>query len=205
MATVTTNYSWPIPQSTDLVSQGATAIASLGSAIDTTVAAQTSGLVLLDTTTFSAVGSVSVSNKLTATYANYLIEFQGLSSASAQALTLRLRANVTDDSSSNYYYGNVTIASSGAGSSTAKGDPTTSWNIGTSGTNQTGINIHLYSPQISAYTAFTTQSASMDNTNESYTQSGGGAISKTDQFQGFTILVATGTMTGTVRTYGIKN
>ena len=37
MATTTTNFSWPIPQSTDLVKDGATAIASLGSGIDTSL------------------------------------------------------------------------------------------------------------------------------------------------------------------------
>lgn len=35
MATTTTNNGWTIPQSTDLVSQGATAIAALGNGIDT--------------------------------------------------------------------------------------------------------------------------------------------------------------------------
>lgn len=35
MATTTTNFSFPIPQSTDLVKDGATAIAALGTAIDT--------------------------------------------------------------------------------------------------------------------------------------------------------------------------
>lgn len=38
MATTTSNFSWPIPQSTDLVKDGATAIASLGSGIDTSMA-----------------------------------------------------------------------------------------------------------------------------------------------------------------------
>jgi hypothetical protein len=37
MATTTTNNGWTIPQSTDLVSQGATAIATLGNGIDTSV------------------------------------------------------------------------------------------------------------------------------------------------------------------------
>lgn len=37
MATTTTNNGWTIPQSTDLVSQGATAIAALGNGIDTSV------------------------------------------------------------------------------------------------------------------------------------------------------------------------
>lgn len=38
MATTTTNFGWTIPQSTDLVKDGATAIASLGSGIDTSMA-----------------------------------------------------------------------------------------------------------------------------------------------------------------------
>jgi len=35
MATTTTNFGWDIPQSTDLVKDGATAIAALGQDIDT--------------------------------------------------------------------------------------------------------------------------------------------------------------------------
>jgi hypothetical protein len=41
MATTTTNFGWAIPQSSDLVSQGATAIAALGNAIDTNVSTLT--------------------------------------------------------------------------------------------------------------------------------------------------------------------
>jgi hypothetical protein len=37
MATVTPNYSWPVPTSTDLVKDGATAIEALGDAIDATL------------------------------------------------------------------------------------------------------------------------------------------------------------------------
>lgn len=47
MATVTTNNGWDIPQSTDLVKDGATAIAALGQDIDTSV-----GTGLLAWTTF---------------------------------------------------------------------------------------------------------------------------------------------------------
>lgn len=37
MATTTTNFGWTVPQSTDLVKDGATAISTLGSGIDTTM------------------------------------------------------------------------------------------------------------------------------------------------------------------------
>lgn len=38
MATTTTNFGWPVPQSTDLVKDGATAISNLGSGVDTSMA-----------------------------------------------------------------------------------------------------------------------------------------------------------------------
>lgn len=38
MATTTTNFGWTVPQSTDLVKDGATAIATLGSGVDTSMA-----------------------------------------------------------------------------------------------------------------------------------------------------------------------
>ena len=37
MATTTTNFGWTVPQSTDLVKDGATAISTLGSGIDTSL------------------------------------------------------------------------------------------------------------------------------------------------------------------------
>jgi hypothetical protein len=50
MATVTPNYSWPVPTSTDLVKDGATAIEALGDAIDATVfALPSAGLTLINT------------------------------------------------------------------------------------------------------------------------------------------------------------
>ncbi len=54
MATTTTNYGFDIPQSTDLVKDGATAIATLGQDIDTAMntalGTKKAGMVLLNTT-----------------------------------------------------------------------------------------------------------------------------------------------------------
>jgi len=79
MATTTTNFGWDIPQSTDLVKDGATAIAALGQDIDTAFVdfkggttgqvlkktsgtdldvewgTASSGLTLINTTSFSGV------------------------------------------------------------------------------------------------------------------------------------------------------
>jgi hypothetical protein len=63
MATTTPNYGWTVPTSTDLVKDGATAIETLGDAIDasmnTALGTKKAGMVLLNTTSFSAVSSVS--------------------------------------------------------------------------------------------------------------------------------------------------
>ena len=74
MATTTPNYGWPVPTSTDLVKDGATAIEALGDAIDATVfGLGASALTLLNTTTFSAVASQSINDVFSATYDNYKI------------------------------------------------------------------------------------------------------------------------------------
>ena len=77
MATTTTNYGFDIPQSTDLVKDGATAIATLGQDIDTAMntalGTKKAGMVLLNTTSFSGVASQSFNSVFSATYDYYRI------------------------------------------------------------------------------------------------------------------------------------
>ena len=76
MATVTPNYSWPVPTSSDYVKDGASAIEALGDAIDATVFGLPTGgaLKLVKSQVIgSAVTSVIVTGAFSATYANYLI------------------------------------------------------------------------------------------------------------------------------------
>jgi hypothetical protein len=104
MATTTTNYGWAIPTSTDLVKDGATAIATLGSAIDTSVntalGTKKAGMVLLNTTSFSGVSSVSLAtNTFTSAYTNYEIIVNGQIENFA---SVRLRKAGTDATGANY-------------------------------------------------------------------------------------------------------
>lgn len=103
----TTNYSFPTPADTDLVKNGADAIRDLGDAVDTAMntalGTKKSGLILLNTTSFSAVASVSLpAATFTATYNNYLIRMNNLSSSTTAASSVRLRASGVDDSAANY-------------------------------------------------------------------------------------------------------
>ena len=71
----TTNNGWTYPESTDLVKDGATAIQTLADDIDTTLGVYADpGLVLLNTTSFSGVTSVSsAAATFSSTYTNYYL------------------------------------------------------------------------------------------------------------------------------------
>jgi hypothetical protein len=90
MATTTTNYGFDIPQSTDLVKDGATAIATLGQDIDTAMntalGTKKAGMVLLNTTSFSGVSSQSINDCFSATYDYYKIFYRYLFSFSNQSI-----------------------------------------------------------------------------------------------------------------------
>jgi hypothetical protein len=59
MATTTPNYGWPVPTSTDLVKDGATAIEDLGDAIDATVFTLSSGVIQVKSTAKTDTFSMS--------------------------------------------------------------------------------------------------------------------------------------------------
>ena len=112
MATTTPNYGWTVPTSTDLVKDGATAIETLGDAIDasmnTALGTKKAGMVLLNTTSFSAVASQSVNDVFSSTYDNYRIVCQ-FSSSTDQEVFFRLRASGADLTTSVYRVGEINL------------------------------------------------------------------------------------------------
>ena len=81
MAT-TTNYSWTTPDNTAYVKDGASAIRTLGSSVDTTLFTALGGTypgmrLVKKQTIGTAVSSVNVTNAFSATYENYLILISG--------------------------------------------------------------------------------------------------------------------------------
>ena len=103
MATTTPNYGWPVPTSTDLVKNGATAIEALGDAIDATVFGLPSGgLTKIKTYTPSAVASLSLdANTFSTTYDHYYFTFY-VTASTDTAMRARLRTGSTDETASNY-------------------------------------------------------------------------------------------------------
>ena len=110
MATTTTNFGWDIPQSTDLVKDGATAIATLGQDIDTAlldlkggstnqILAKNSGTdldfkwiadesqVLLSTTTLS--GASTVISSISQSYKDLLVYVYGVELSTGAAIRVK--------------------------------------------------------------------------------------------------------------------
>jgi hypothetical protein len=206
MATTTPNYGWTVPTSTDLVKDGATAIETLGDAIDasmnTALGTKKAGMVLLNTTSFSGVTTQSVNTVFSSTYDNYRILIQLTAAAGGtQDLVMRMRAAGSDTSGSNYRTQRTrSTTTTVSGISNVSG--TDDWFIGNTVTGDpesTIIAIDLMSPNIAKNTKFLAQ-AGLYATN-GFVDNIWGILFDSTQYDGFTI-IALGNVTGTLSVYG---
>jgi hypothetical protein len=206
MATTTTNYGFDIPQSTDLVKDGATAIATLGQDIDTAMftalGTNKAGMVLLNTTSFSAVSGISfAANTFTSTYNNYRIIFSKLIASGNVDTYMRLRAAGSDNTTSNYswsYTGarsnNTTFSNGGAAQSF--------FNIGsTRSVEYGGFSLDLYSPQSTQFTGLTAQWNGGETSHSNFGTTGG-CFTATTSFDSASFYLSSGTWTGSYSVFG---
>ena len=202
MAT-TANYGWTTPDDTDLVKDGASAIRSLGTAIDTTVksVSDASGLVHINTTSYSAVASQSINDVFSSTYDNYRILISGTHSASGQ-LRIRLRASGTDNTTASSYVSQILASTSTA---TAGNRQTTTYFV-LNDYDSTLVNttsIDIFRPALAEATGLT--SLGLRSTSGAYLNMTSGTHNQTVAYDGLTLIPETGNMTGTIRIYGYRN
>ena len=196
MATTTTNNGWPIPQSTDLVKDGATAIASLGSAIDTTLGVYSAGAVKLNKSTFTTQSSVSVNSVFSAAYSTYIISYNFTSSA-ATLWRLRLRTSGTDNTSANYNYQLFSANSTTLTGARSLSD--NNYKMDNNNNNNHGGQIVLINPFDTEKTYGTANTTSGADFTLSDLQ-----FNATTSFDGFSIYPDSGTLTGTFTVWGLK-
>lgn len=156
------------------------------------------GLVHINTTTFSAVSSVSLDNVFTSDYKNYSILMFGTSSAGFGG-DIRLRAGGSDATGSNYSRINLDVSS---GSVTASGSTTTSWTSPFLG-NSTAMLMDaiLIRPAEATSTFIQVRSSRND-----YLIISGGAHTVASAYDGFSLLAPGAiTLTGTISVYGYSN
>lgn len=260
----TTNYGWTTPADTDLVKDGASAIRTLGTAIDTTVynnanaaiaktlidakgdlivgsaadtaarlAVGTNGyvlkanssatngvewaeasagaLTLISTTTFSGVSSHSVNSVFSSTYRNYRIDVNFVSTGGSNGINLNMRLRSSgSDLTNNYNWSRHQIGASGGTtnsvtSDTGQGEARIGIMWGNNSTpGLTSINV--YSPNVNG---------GLIHIQANSTEGGGSSNNAYNNFyntipisytaDGFTLIPASGNITGTVRVYGYAN
>ena len=205
MAT-TTNYGWTTPDDTSLVKDGASAIRTLGSAIDTSLntalGTKKAGLVLLNTTTFSGVASQAVSNVFSSTYDNYRVQITITGITVGGYIQLRFRDGTGDISGANYGYRVKNFSSLGAGSDAdVSGRTQTLAYLSPDTLGETfGATLEIFSPNLASKTMGSNIGAVQVGNNHT----GAFAYNTTAQFTGFSIITSGGTITGSVSTFGVN-
>jgi hypothetical protein len=159
------------------------------------------GLVRVGGTAFSAVASVSYDNVFTSTYENYLIV--GYATGTSPAITMRMRASGTDNSSSNYVFVRANIQeTTGSWGFTVSNGAQTSWNLGT--TNSMQFSLTMFAPQATRATAFEGTTNLGTGTGNYPLQVNGGSLTVTTSYDGFTLL-GSANITGRIDIYGMSN
>ena len=174
--------------------------AGLIQVIPTGVAKGASGSASVDSkgnVTFSGTESISLGTVFTSTYDNYRIIFFGtLSTGSNQ--TLRLRASGSDNSGATSYRSQQ--GTFGGSSAAAKRNDTSAFNLNydSGGSEPPYYAIDIFRPYstdaVKVISGMGYKSAQADLTY--------GALTSSTQFDGFSIITSTGTMSGTIRVYG---
>jgi hypothetical protein len=206
MATTTPNYGWPVPTSTDLVKDGATAIEALGDAIDATAASTFGGgFKLVKTQAFTGVSSQTVTSIFSSTYTNYKILIRFTTNTADTNLTLKLRNGATD-TSANYYYGGYYSRVDAGGNGVITGNNTSSFSLGSMDIgNPIGVNnveMNIFNPNTTANKSVSLIGLSQDTGGPMNGIYYGGALLDAQTFDSVNIISSSGNISGTAWVYG---
>jgi hypothetical protein len=225
MATTTPNYGWAVPTSTDLVKDGATAIETLGDAIDASLvdlrggttgqvlrkqsntqmdfewATSSSGLTLISTTTFTGVTSVSLpADTFTSTYMNYRINFNLDSCTVGMTLTARMRVAGADNTQARYQQMSTGANSAGADVNVGQLNQT-SWSLGVWTNLAQNFIVDVVRPKQVSETSVMGQFA-IDNTTVFVSRAIGLKQNESIAFDSMSFIASTGNIAGSINVYG---
>ena len=163
------------------------------------------GLTHINTTTFSAVSSVSINNIFTSAYENYRV-IGNLVGTVDYTATMRVRASGTDNTANNYSFGVIFANTTGGTGNASSGvSLVSSWTQNYGGVSRSHFSTDFYSPALTSPTGYFTTSNNNSTGTVGFPGFFGGSTSVTTQYDGFSIISSAGTITGTLRVYGYKN
>lgn len=164
------------------------------------------GLDFITSSTFSAVSSVAVNNCFTNTSANYLL-LVDLSATSADAVC-GIKLRVSGTSSSTAYYGNTFGYNLASTLRNLAMNNATYFSLGETDTVNSdtfGAGITIIGPQLTRTTRLTVNATWPETTSNTVGAVGGGLHNVATAYDGFELIVSSGTFAGTVRVYGYRN
>jgi hypothetical protein len=159
------------------------------------------GATLLATGTFSSAAVAAIDNVFTSQYDNYKIVFD-LTGSGASELRLRFRVGGVATTSSSYENGLLIIGSADSNAFTSTNSVlTTYFSVGgtNAAANLVAGEMTVYSPNLVKRTRVT------GHTTGSLLQIGGFEMTVTTAFDGMELALASGTLSGTIRIYGLRN
>lgn len=163
------------------------------------------GLALVTSQAFSAASAINVNGCFTSTFDDYLVIVDATNSASNPTLAMRMRGSSTDDSSSTYdqtaSYSWNTIANhiNGYG-----GTQQIAQYLGKAGGVFTS-HMRISAPALAQFTRVINDSATEESSAGAVRIIAAGIHRTASPFDGFSLLLSAGTITGQLRIYGYQN
>lgn len=176
-------------------------VLTVAGGVPTWAAPAAGSLTLITTQTFSAVASQSINDVFSASYDNYLI-LLNISASAGNDITLRTRVGGADLTGNDYNW--QRLAADNISISASRSSNTSSMRIGIVRSDETLINVSIGNVFATKSTSFINQCLDNSTTTPAILNVYGN-VNNSTSYTGFTIFVASGTISGTARVYGYKN
>lgn len=180
-----------------------TADSSTATGLKWATPASSGGMTLLATSTFTSASSVSINDVFSATYDNYLI--MGTITATDNGdVNYRFRVGGADNSTANYNFQVIDIDGTGVAASRNAGVTFGRFVATKTGGERSSFSSTIMSPFLGITKHYLGQGVLRTNST-TFANNISGGFNTTTSFTGLTLLAAAGTISGTVRVYGIQN
>ena len=164
-------------------------------------AASSGAMTLIGTTTFSASAAVNVNDVFSTTYANYLVRTDFVGSETI-GMSMRLRVSGADNTTSDYNRQSITAYSTTVEG--GRGANASSFEVPAASTAGSYIQFSFFNPFQAAKTGVIMDTVSYAGSGIEATRSSF-AFAAATSFTGFSLIPASGNITGTLRVYGLAN
>jgi hypothetical protein len=164
-------------------------------------AAASSGMTLIGTTSFSSSSAVNVNDVFSTTYANYIVRTDFVASGTV-GMTMRLRVSGSDNTTSDYNRQSFTAY--GATVEANRGSNESNFQVPAASTAGSYIQFSFFNPFETAKTGVIMDTVSYAGSGIEATRTSM-AFAAATSFTGFSLIPASGNITGTVRVYGLAN